>query len=79
MNSLIGRIKKTERLLEIVAILIAVGMVLVHFASFLFIVFSRITFPFTLEWMEGGSFIQVSRILAGQPLYVRPSFDFTSP
>jgi 4-amino-4-deoxy-L-arabinose transferase-like glycosyltransferase len=76
MNSLIGRITKIERLLEIVAILIAVGMVLVHFASFLFIVFSRITFPFTLEWMEGGSFIQVSRILSGQPLYVRPSFDF---
>jgi len=26
--------------------------------------------------MEGGSFVQVSRILAGKPLYVRPSFDF---
>ncbi|MFZ5912223.1 MAG: glycosyltransferase family 39 protein [Chloroflexota bacterium] len=26
--------------------------------------------------MEGGSLVQVSRILAGKPLYVQPSFEF---
>ena len=68
--------KKPLAFLKSVAAIFAVGAVLVQFARFLFIAFSRIAFPFTLEWMEGGSFVQVSRILAGTPIYVKPSFDF---
>jgi len=63
-------------LLRGVAIFVTISGALIQFGRFLYIAFSRITFPFTLEWMEGGSFIQVSRILAGRQLYVRPSFDF---
>lgn len=43
---------------------------------YLFIAFCRIQYPFELEWMEGGSVEQVSRILSGQKLYVKPSLDF---
>ncbi len=71
-----ARTKNPFARLQSLAIIIAVGAALTHFARFLFISFSRMAFPFSLEWMEGGSYIQVSRILAGQPLYVRPSFDF---
>ena len=67
---------RTAERLELVAKVIAIGAVLIYLARFLYIALSRMAFPFTLEWMEGGSFVQVSRILAGQPLYVRPSFDF---
>ena len=70
------RIKNPVELLKLIAMFLALGAALAQFARFLFIAFSRIAFPFSLEWMEGGSFVQVSRILEGQPLYVRPSFDF---
>ncbi len=43
---------------------------------YLYIALSRITYPYELEWMEGGSLEQVGRILAGQPLYVKPSLEF---
>ena len=58
------------------ALIISISVAIMQFTRFLFIASSRIAFPFTLEWMEGGSFVQVSRILNGQALYVRPSFDF---
>ena len=37
----------------------------------------RMSYPFELEWMEGGSLGQVSWILAGHKLYGRPSLEFT--
>ena len=41
-----------------------------------YIIFSRINYPFELEWMEGGSLIQVRRLLDGSGLYVRPSIGY---
>lgn len=45
-------------------------------AGFLILAFIRIRYPFELEWMEGGSAVQVARILAGGRLYVTPRADF---
>jgi 4-amino-4-deoxy-L-arabinose transferase-like glycosyltransferase len=59
-----------------IALFLAVAASLAQFIRFIFVSLSRISYPFSLEWMEGGSFVQVSRILVGQPLYVRPSFEF---
>src|SRR5271157_2938211 len=42
----------------------------------LFIIFSRIFYPYQLEWMEGAGLVQVSRLLDGKTLYVPPSIDF---
>ena len=39
-------------------------------------VINRIDFPFALEWMEGGSLVEVRRILEDLPLYVEPSIDY---
>jgi 4-amino-4-deoxy-L-arabinose transferase-like glycosyltransferase len=36
----------------------------------------RLRYPFELEWIEGGHVDHVRRILAGEPLYARPSVDF---
>jgi hypothetical protein len=58
------------------AVVVSIGAALIQFARFLFIALSRIAYPFSLEWMEGGSLVQVSRILNGKLIYVRPSFDF---
>jgi hypothetical protein len=42
----------------------------------LFIILSRLFYPYQLEWMEGAGLVQVSRLLAGKALYVPPSIDF---
>lgn len=46
-------------------------------AVYLFVAFLRIRYPYELEWMEGGMVDHVARLMRGQPLYVRPSLDFT--
>ncbi|MFC2140447.1 ArnT family glycosyltransferase [Candidatus Auribacterota bacterium] len=53
-------------------LLIALGYLLIY----LFIALLRISYPFELEWMEGGSLEQVQRILSGKNLYVAPSLRF---
>lgn len=45
---------------------------------FIYIAVSRIGYPFALEWLEGGSYAQVQRVLAGQPLYARPSMEYVA-
>jgi hypothetical protein len=59
-----------------VAALAAAVTALAHILTYVQVAVTRIPFPFTLEWMEGGSLVQVSRILSGELLYVRPSMDF---
>lgn len=46
-------------------------------AVYIVIAVIRVRYPFELEWMEGGSVVHVQRILSGQPLYARPSLEFT--
>jgi hypothetical protein len=36
----------------------------------------RLTFPYDLEWMEGGMLVHAWRVLQGEPLYVVPTSDF---
>jgi hypothetical protein len=58
--------------LELVCLIMTVSYIVI----FLYITISRINYPFALEWMEGTSLVQVQRILAGKPLYLRPSLDY---
>ena len=46
------------------------------FGLFLFTVFSRIGYPYDLEWMEGGVLLHVYQVLHGQPLYPYPSEEY---
>jgi hypothetical protein len=49
---------------------------LFYLGCYLWLALSRLSYPFELEWMEGGSVDHVCRILAGQPLYGPPHLDF---
>ena len=49
------------------------------FLLYLFVIAQRLAYPYELEWLEGLSLQSVDRILAGESLYVEPSFDFVSP
>jgi len=41
-----------------------------------YVVVERFSYRFELEWMEGGSLIQVLRLLDGKSLYVPPSLSY---
>jgi len=60
---------------NILIILILLGAIF-FFTIVLYTTLRRINYPFTLEWMEGGSLIQVVRILNGLPIYAEPSIDY---
>jgi len=49
---------------------------LVAVGAYLVIALSRLTYPFTVEWLEGNSLVEVHRILAGQPLYAAPTAGY---
>lgn len=48
-----------------------------YVGAYFYIALSRWSYPYGLEWMEGGSVDHVARIVAGHSVYVAPSIDFT--
>lgn len=49
-----------------------------YVAAFLYVALSRISYPFALEWLEGGSYLQVQRVLSGQALYAQPTMAYVA-
>jgi Dolichyl-phosphate-mannose-protein mannosyltransferase len=47
-----------------------------HLGAFLVVALLRVSYPFDLEWMEGGAVDHVARVLRSEPLYVRPQTGF---
>jgi hypothetical protein len=45
-------------------------------AAYLAIAAGRLTYPFTIEWLESNSLVEVHRILAGQQLYPAPTVGY---
>ena len=43
---------------------------------YLSIALSRLTYPFTIEWLESNSLVEVHRILSGQQLYPAPGVGY---
>lgn len=74
MNKLFTRIKNTEG--HKWAMAIAIFAALLHFIAVIYIVISRISYRYDLEWVEGASLIQVYRIYTGQPVYIQPSLEY---
>jgi hypothetical protein len=56
------------------AALIAVSAAFV--ASYLSCAALRLTYPWEIEWMEGGMIVHAARVLRGLPIYAPPSLDF---
>jgi 4-amino-4-deoxy-L-arabinose transferase-like glycosyltransferase len=44
--------------------------------AYLAIALSRLSYPFTIEWLESNSLVEVHRILAGRPLYTAPAVGY---
>ena len=49
-----------------------------YLLAYLFVAFSRMGYPFELEWLEGGMVDHVRRVLEGSPIYAKPSIEFVS-
>ncbi len=64
-----GRISEFLR-----ALLFAISIIFI--SGYIVIVLFRIRYPFELEWIEGSMVDQVSRVLSGQKLYVKPTLSF---
>lgn len=62
-----------EMILRSVVALVALSAV----GAVVAVVAARASFPYPLEWMEGGMVLHVRRVLHGDPLYVQPSLSFT--
>jgi hypothetical protein len=45
-------------------------------AAYLVIALRRLTYPFTVEWLESNSLVEVHRLLTGQPLYTAPRVGY---
>ena len=55
----------------------AVGLAVTFVVLYVYTAALRVTYPFDLEWEEGALMDHVLRVVHGQPIYVRPSLDFT--
>ena len=64
--------ERLERTILAACVVASVGFAALYLGSSL----QRLTYPFELEWMEGGSLEHLMRVLRGDPLYVRPSIEF---
>lgn len=67
-----------QRVLGWIAAGVAAAAGLVQIALLLHIFFSRLTYPYDLEWMEGGMLCHALRLMQGKPLYGPPSAEFIS-
>lgn len=68
--------KRLLRLLDRISLYLCIAAGMAYGVVFLAVAFSRIRFPFELEWMEGSSLVQVAHILSGQPVYTAPTLDY---
>ena len=49
----------------------------IFLCSFVYVVVSRLHYPFELEWMEGEIIAYLKRLIEGKPIYHEPNFEFT--
>ena len=56
--------------LPMIAMAIGIGALLWRTVS------PRLSYPYDLEWMEGGMLLHADRVMQAEPLYVLPSADF---
>ncbi|MCL4247019.1 MAG: glycosyltransferase family 39 protein [Anaerolineae bacterium] len=62
-----------------VARAIVLGMVGLAIVLYLYVALSTITYPYELEWMEGGSVDAVTRVLQGLPIHAAPTPEWVGP
>lgn len=66
----------TSRILKILGIITLIIISLYFIVLVFTTIIQRINYPYALEWMEGGSLIQVQRIQNSDPMYTKPTLDY---
>jgi hypothetical protein len=69
-------VTRTRMDLESLLLILCGGAAAAYLLTFLAVALSRASYPFELEWMEGGTLQEVRRVLSGQPLYVAPTPEY---
>ena len=69
---------KIKDWIYMIALLSAVACATYFFLAFVYVAVSRIHYPFFLDWVEGESLVQVQRLLRGELLYDRPSYEYVA-
>jgi Dolichyl-phosphate-mannose-protein mannosyltransferase len=64
--------RNVPRAIRVAAALAGLAVII----TYLVIAVSRLSYPFTVEWLESNSLVEVHRILAGQPLYPAPTAGY---
>ncbi len=64
--------KGSEQIIKIAIVLISFYFII----AFVFAGWSRLYYPYDLEWMEGGQVEHTARILEGKQIYIQPSIEF---
>ena len=62
------------QLVEAFLLLASIAYTVAYFT----VAFSRMSYPYDLEWIEGGIACNVHRLVEGKPLYTAPSSEFYS-
>lgn len=73
--------KRIELLMQYLAghsQILLICVALLFLASYLVVALTRISYPFELDYMEGGHVAHVQQILDGKPLYDTPSLDWVA-
>ena len=52
------------------------GLSIIALCVYLYVAFSRVAYPFSLEWIEANTFLHVLLVLQHKPIYGPPSYDF---
>jgi len=52
------------------------SVAVLYLLTYLCLAFFRLSYPYELEWIEGGMVDQVQRLVNGQTMYVAPSINF---
>ena len=54
----------------------ALVFVLFYIMAFIIASLKRMSYPYELEWIEGGFLLVMQRVLGGKPIYTPPSLDY---
>jgi hypothetical protein len=68
--------QKNLRILALVSKTLLGLFALWFIGAYIYIAIHRMAYPFELEWMEGGSLLEVARILRGRGLYAPPTLEY---
>ena len=55
---------------------LTLALAAIHTLVFVTVAMTRMTYPFDLEWIEGGIVDGIARAVRGEPIYVEPTVPF---